>query len=210
MPDQIIEIKKQWGYYLVSLESGHGIRVPIAVLREHPLKAGKGFDENDYTEKTAKTAYEQALKRAVWLLSRRDYSEQQLMKKLADAAYREQTCQKVCHYLKAGHYIDDARFAENFIRRKKSKSGSYKLAMDLRFKGIERETAETALESFSEEEEIQAASKLAKKYLSGKSLEAQEAWRKCTAYLTRRGYSWETVKAAYLNASENEPEDFYE
>ncbi|NLC33512.1 MAG: regulatory protein RecX [Clostridiales bacterium] len=210
MSQLIVEIKKQRGYYVITLESGEDVRLPAAVLREYPLKIGREFDENEYLEKSSKAAYQKAMQRAVWLLSRRDYSEQQIRQKLYDAAYREDTCQKVCDFLKEGHYLDDARYAENFIRRKKGKSGSRKLAMDLRYIGIEKETALTALEDFTQEEEIEAASKLAQKYLSGKSLEPQEAFRKCAAYLARRGYSWDTVKAAYHLANNSGQEDFPE
>ncbi|NLA53894.1 MAG: regulatory protein RecX [Clostridiales bacterium] len=208
MSQIIVEIKKQRGSFVISFEFGEDIRIPIPVLREHPLKTGKEFDENEYLEETAQTAYQKALQKAVWLLSRRDYSEQQLRKKLVDAAYRPQTCERVCDFLKAGHYLDDARYAENFIMRRKSKSGSRKLSMDLRYKGIENETTQTALESFSQEEEIEAACKLAKKYLSTKALEPQEAFRKCAAYLARRGYSWDTVKAAYRMVSDSQEDDF--
>lgn len=206
MAQQITEIKKQGGIYILSLESGQDIRLPVAVLREHPLKIGQRFDEEEYHEKTVQTAYQMAMERAVWLLSRQDYSEQGLMRKLMDAAFRQPTCQKVCDFLKSGHYLDDARFAENFIRRKKNKSGSRKISMDLRYKGIERETADLALENLSFEDEVEAACKLAKKYLSAKSLEPQDAFRKCAAYLSRRGYSWETVKAAYRMAGQAEEE----
>ena len=82
------------------------------------------------------------------------------------------------------------------------------LSIDLLYKGIENETAQTALESFSQEEEIEAACKLAKKYLSTKALEPEEAFRKCAAYLARRGYSWDTVKAAYRMVSDSQEDDF--
>ena len=208
MSQKIVEIKKQRGCYVISLEFGEDIRIPIPVLREHRLKIGQVFDEDEYIEETAKTAYQKALQRAVWLLSRRDYTEQQIRKKLDDAAFRPEIYQRVCDYLKAKHYLDDARYAENFIMRRKSKSGSRKLSMDLRYKGIERETAQTALEGLSQEEEIEAACKLAAKYLSTKTLEPQEAFRKCAAYLARRGYSWDTVKAAYRMASDSQEDDF--
>ena len=207
MAQQITEIKKQRGVYILSFESGQDIRLSPAVLREHPLKIGQCFDEEEYMQLTEQTAYQKAKERAVWLLSRQDYSEQGLMRKLMDAAFCQPTSQKVCDFLKAGHYLDDARFAENFIRRKKNRSGSRKISMDLRYKGIERETADTALENLSPEEEVEAACKLAKKYLSSKSLEPQDAFRKCAAYLSRRGYSWDTVKAAYRMAGQAEEED---
>lgn len=206
MPDQITEIKKYRAYYRIILDTGAEVRVAPAVLREHPLKTGQLFDEIDYIEKTSATAYKKAMERAVWLLSRRDYSEQALINKLKDGAFNLQTIRKVCDFLIAGHYLDDARFAENFIARRKSKSGSRKMEMDLRHKGIQRETAQAALEDINPEEEIESASKLAKKYISSKSLEPLEAFDKCASYLARRGYSWDTVKAAYRMAQESEDE----
>ena len=72
------------------------------------------------------------------------------------------------------------------------------------------ETAKAALEAISQDDELETAVKLARKYLSGKLLEPREARQKCGAYLARRGFGWDVIKAACQRAGADEDDDNFE
>ncbi len=203
-------IERRGSLMIVTFENGETFSLPRSVMREHPLREGQAFDADSYLQKADKTMYQKALERAVWWLSRKDYSEKQLMSKLKSAAFSEDSALRACAFLKAGNYLSDARLSENLVRQKMKSSGSRRIAMTLRQKGIAEETARQALEALEPDEEMETALRLARKYLRGKQLSPQDARRRCGAYLARRGFDWDTIKTAYQRASGDDEEDDFE
>lgn len=205
----IESIERRGGVMQLVMEDGSRILLPRAVLREHPLKEGQLFDAESYFRLSEKTMNQKALERAVWWLSKKDISEKQLKRKLAESAFTVESAEKACAFLKEGHYLDDARLSENLVRQKMKTGGPRKIAQLLRQKGVGEETAREALSLISEEETLSSAVTLAAKYLRGKSGEPGELGRKCAAYLARRGFDWDIIKAAVRKANGEEEETDY-
>jgi regulatory protein len=199
--DIVKEIRKQRDSYLVSLVSGFSFRVAAAMLREHPLKSGQTLDIERYQEKLQRDAYPFAMEKAVKLLSQRDYSRHSLEERLLQSGYDEVNVSKVAEFLVQRHFLDDKRYAEALLRRRLGKSGSGKIAMELRSKGVDQEIAIETLELLSQESELEAARKQAAKYLASKELEPREAYRRTIAFLARRGYRYDLAKEAYALAT---------
>ena len=207
----IIEmIERKGSMMVITCDNGEMIRLPRAVMREHPLREGQLLDIDSYYQLSERTMYQKALERAVWWLSKKDHSEKQLMKKLTDSAFTEDSASRACDFLKAGNYLNDARLSENLVRQKQRSSGPRKIAYTLRQKGVGEETAKAALEAISQDDELETAVKLARKYLSGKLLEPREARQKCGAYLARRGFGWDVIKAACQRAGADEDDHDFE
>ena len=203
----IEKIERKGSLMVITCDNGEMIRLPRAVMREHPLREGQLLDIDGYYQLSERTMYQKALERAVWWLSKKDHSEKQLMKKLTDSAFTEDSASRACDFLKAGNYLNDARLSENLVRQKQRSSGPRKIAYTLRQKGVGEETAKAALEAISQDDEMETAVKLARKYLNGKLLEPREARQKCGAYLARRGFGWDVIKAACQRAGAEE-DDF--
>lgn len=197
----IEKIQRMGSLMVITYDHGETICLPRSVVREHPLREGQTLDIDSYHQTAAQTMYQKALERAVWWLSKKDHSEKQLMMKLTDSAFTEESAARACKFLKAGNYLNDARLCDNLVRQKIKSSGPRKIALTLRQKGVGEETAKAALKSISQDDEMETAVKLARKYMSGKRLEPREARQKCGAYLARRGFGWDTIKAAYQKAS---------
>ena len=206
----IEKIERKGSLMVITCDNGEMIRLPRAVLREHPLREGQLLDIDGYYQLSERTMYQKALERSVWWLSKKDHSEKQLMKKLTDSAFTEDSASRACDFLKAGNYLNDARLSENLVRQKQRSSGPRKIAYTLRQKGVGEETALAALEAISQDDEMETAVKLARKYLSGKLLEPREARQKCGAYLARRGFGWDVIKAACQRAGADEDDDDFE
>ena len=206
----IEKIERKGSLMVITCDNGEMIRLPRAVMREHPLREGQLLDIGGYYQLSERTMYQKALERAVWWLSKKDHSEKQLMMKLTDSAFTEESAERACDFLKAGNYLNDARLSENLVRQKQRSSGPRKIAYTLRQKGVGEETAKAALEAISQDDEMETAVKLARKYLSGKLLEPREARQKCGAYLARRGFGWDVIKAACQRAGADGDDDDFE
>ena len=86
-----------------------------------------------------------AKKRALFLLERMDRTESQLCEKLRQNGYPEECVAAAVEYVKQYHYIDDLRYAKQYIRYHQQKKSSQRLKMDLMKKGVGREQIEQAL-----------------------------------------------------------------
>lgn len=205
--DIVKEISKQRDSYLVTLASGESIRVAGPLLKQNALRVGQALDPVRYRESLLREAYSFALEKAVWLLSQRDYSRHSLEDKLMKSGYDELTVHQVTDYLIKRRFLDDRRYAEALLRRKQGKSGTNRIAMELRAKGVDQDLASQTLAQFSQDDELEAARIQAVSYLAHKKLEPREAYRRTIAFLARRGYPYEVAKKAYALAS-GEAEDW--
>ena len=169
-------------------------------------KTGKSKKTN-----TPETELEVAKRRAMHLLGSRDYSRNELIGKLREN-YSEETALNVAELMCGYGYVNDERYAEKLARQYITVRGygkSRALQM-MRQKGLEKETAETALEAFSEDDITgEITGLLRKKYadrlfLSG--IEGKKEMQKIVAALARRGYGYNEIKRALL-VIQNEMEE---
>ena len=73
--EKILEIKKAQGCATLWLESGDKLRVPLALLREHPVRVGQAIEPMLLKELVIRRGYPHAMDSAVRLLSLRSRSE---------------------------------------------------------------------------------------------------------------------------------------
>lgn len=203
---KIERVERKGSTVRLCLQDGSTLSLPRAVLREHPLREGQSFDPESYLQAAEPAMNKAALERAVWWLSKKDMSERQLREKLKGSGFTPESAQRACDRLKEGRYLDDARLSENIVRQKMKAGGPRKIAALLRQKGIEEETAREALVAMDDGAQLQSALGLARRYLRGKSLEPREAARRCGAYLARRGFGWDVIRAALSQAGGDEEE----
>lgn len=199
--DVIAEVNTYRGRCRITTVSGRTFVLPKVMLRKFPLRAGDDIDVEEYLNTLRQAERPECMNRAAWLLSRHDYSAQMLRQKLVEAGFGEATAEHVVDYLQEARYVDDDRYAANLVSRRVSKRGARQIAHELRLKGIDEPAREKALEAITEEQELHHAVLQLRKYLRGKSLERQDAFRRCVAYLARRGYSYELAKRAYEEAT---------
>ncbi|WP_308810190.1 regulatory protein RecX [Arthrobacter sp. HMWF013] len=122
-------------------------------------------------------------------------SRLQLSRKLAERNIPEDVAEAVLDRFQEVRLIDDAEFADMWVR---SRSQSRKLAKgalrrELSDKGIDPETAASALEQLSDEDEEEAARRLVERKLrSGSDLsdraERDKITRRLASMLARKGY----------------------
>jgi len=129
-----------------------------------------------------------ATKRAMHLLEKQDRTEYQLREKLTANGYPKESIEKAIEYVKGYRYVDDGRYAENYIRFHQSTKSRMKLRMDLLRKGIATELIESGLEkAYESDEKEQIRQLLEKKNLDIDTADTAQV-RKMYQFLLRRGF----------------------
>jgi regulatory protein len=96
---------------------------------------------------------EQLYEAAIKILMRRAYSVHEMKKALARRCEDEKLVRSILERLKRQNLLDDARYAKQFTRHRTEsrKQGEYRIARDLRARGVPDRHIEVALETASEE-----------------------------------------------------------
>ena len=143
------------------------------------------------------TAYNYALN----LLGARPYSTSALRKKLIQREYEPSDADHAIGRLVDNGLLDDRKYAEQFARSNMITTGASKrrVQQDLYRKGIKGELATNAIANVIEQEEIDPEAvieRVAKKKLAQLGdLEPLVIRRRLFAFLARRGYELEEIKA---------------
>ena len=146
---------------------------------------------------TPPTAYNYALN----LLSARPYATSALYRKLIQKKYSAADADDAIRRLVDNGLLNDAKYAEQYARSKILSTGSSKrrLQQDLYRKGIKGDIATAAIANVLEQEEIDPAvviERVAKKKLAQLGdLEPLVLRRRLFAFLARRGYDLDEIKA---------------
>jgi regulatory protein len=141
------------------------------------------------TEKTpARKAFTSALRR----LARRDHSEQELRRALADEGQTAADIDDAIARLQTARYIDDRSFAERFTRsRLRTRGhGRGRIRQGLSQRGVAREVVDAAIGGIAADgTETEALDALARKYwrLHGR-VEPDLRVRRLYTFLLRRGF----------------------
>ncbi len=141
---------------------------------------------------------------AMHLLEDMDRTEAGLREKLRRAMYPEKAVEGAVEYVRSFGYLDDGRFAENFVRSRKNLKSRKEIRALLAQKGVPSEQIEAAFEICygEEDEQAAAAALLRKKKFDPDSADADKL-RKICAYLGRKGFGYETVRQVIQNYSED-------
>lgn len=128
------------------------------------------------------------------LLSRRDYAEGELRRKLTTYGYREQEIDRALAYGRNHRFIDDFRFAEYFIAERVRRGwGKRRVELELQRRGIDVDTIEGYPERFfSDEDDLKRACKI----LESRPVPASRAYEKFIRHLMSRGFSYAIAREA--------------
>lgn len=162
-------------------------------LHKYGLEEGGNLSVETYEEIKKECLLPSAKRKAMDLLLKMDQSEKELRRKLSLKHYPSEVVDEAISYVKKFNYINDERYAKNYVSYRSSGKSKKQVKMELQRKGIEKEKAEELiLENIDEEEAID---KLIKKKLGSKTELDQVEMRKLMAYLYRRGFETELIQS---------------
>lgn len=170
-------------------------------LSEYEIIQEKNISEDIYVKIVGEVLSKRAKKRCLNLLEKKNYTEYKLREKLKEGLYPSEIEEEAIAYVKSFHYIDDYRYACDYIFYHKDTETKKKIEEKLRLKGIEQDILHRAFsDSYDEEEEIQIELAQALKLLQKKRYDRENMdWKekqKIQAYLLRKGIRNSVIKSA--------------
>ncbi len=156
------------------------------------LEVGQKISDEKISNLKLEDQQEMAYQKALNLLSYRLQSKTEMAQKLSRNNIPEEVIEKTIERLQLNGLMNDDQFAKSWVenRTEMRPRGRRALAYELRRRGIDTETIDSALAEIDEEElAYQAAARRAPRI---QNLEWNEFRLKLTRFLNQRGFSYET------------------
>lgn len=184
--DKIMSWEK--GRVIVCFENGMEITLYRGELRKLSLTEGSYISKEQYQAILRETVGIRAKKRAMHLLEKMDRTEQQLYGKLKQNGYPEICIEEALAYVKKYGYIDDLRYARQYIRCYQSKKSRQRLTMDLMQKGVAKNLIAQALEEEFDTDELKKIKELLERRHYNYADSDKQQQQKVYQFLIRRGF----------------------
>jgi regulatory protein len=157
------------------------------------LKVGQELSNHKITELLAQDAEELAYQRALKLIAYRPRSETEIRNNLLKHKVSDHVISSTLARLREASLVDDRAFGRAWVENRTEfrPRGKFALRYELRKKGIEEEFIDEILESVDEEHLAYQAS--IKKCRQLKNLDEKEFKKKLLAFLSRRGFDYDTA-----------------
>ncbi len=184
---QVAELDKK--RVKIRLEDGTCFALYKGEKRQYGLIEGEEVSQEVFQEICREILIKRARKRTMHLLERKDWTEAQLRLKLSQGYYPDEVIEDAIAYVKSYHYLDDLRFAQNYVRNQKNKKSQRSIQMNLLGKGIAKDFIQQALEEeYEQENERELILKwIEKKQYSSDTADLKEKQR-MYLFLMRKGF----------------------
>lgn len=169
-------------------------------LRQYGIAEGEELEEETCRKILEELLPRRAKLRAMNLLQSRDYTERQLQDKLRDGGYPEAVVTQALEYVKSFHYIDDLRYAGDYLAAFEGRKSLRRMEQDLQQKGIAKSIIEQAVAAWQEQDggqdELQMACALLEKKHYDRDTCDRKQQQRLYNFLLYRGFSNEVVRKA--------------
>lgn len=184
--------------YSVFLNNEFAFGIDEIDLLYFKLKENEILEKEKYKYILNNLLLNKAKNKALKYLGYKMRSEKQVREKLLESEFPEIIINKVLLMLKKYDYINDEEYAKAFIKDKMNLKGygSFKISYELKMQGIGEDIFKKYLEDedFVNEQE-KAIALLEKKIRKIEKIDYKEK-QKLYAYLSRRGFSFDTINNA--------------
>lgn len=184
----------------ISIDGEYALTVDEMYFASLYLKDRQEISEREYTVLEETVNIRRAYNCAVSLLSRRDHSEKELIRKLKEKGHSK-GAEAAIEKLKSGGYVDDERFsrlyASELIRLKGY--GRRRVEQELYLKGVDREIVSGVLDEISFDTD-RLSDIIKRKYLA--KMTDDKGRQKAFNALLRLGYSYSEIRDALENLQE--------
>ncbi len=188
--DKITEINRTRSR--IKLDDGSSFVLYKGELRKFKLSEGADIPDAVYEEIMGDILPKRAKLRAMNLLTGRDYTSKQLRDKLLLGEYPEQIIDIAMDYVTSYGYVDDYRYAKEYIEYHKSSKNRVTLTNALLQRGISKDIIYSTLNELEEDDLCREEKNQIKAFLKKKSYDSTtfsyEDKMKIKASLYRKGY----------------------
>ena len=186
---------------LISLNDEPAFVLYKREVKEYSIREGEDLTAEKYEEILEKVLIKRAKSRTLHILDRFDKTEHELRNKLKEDMYPEEAIDAAVEAAKKGRYLDDLRYASQYIYEKSKSKSLKKIEAELIGKGIDRSVLSESMKRFSEDEEESGESredalilKIIEKRIPKGTEPDPEAEAKLIRYLLGKGFEYGKVK----------------
>jgi len=200
--------------YNIYLNDTYAFAVDESTLIKFGLTKGKVLEQFDIDEITYEDEIAKAFNRALNFLAYQMRSEFEVKKKLLAAGFGEAVVLEAIRKLEKLGFLNDETYSKALLETKKktAKKGPRAIKQDLIKKGIDKETQNKVLDSFSHTEQLNIAMELAQKAVRANQNKTPiQIKQKIQDVLLRKGYSFSIANEILDQINlEREDDDWYE
>lgn len=190
--------------YKVDLDGQFAFVLYKGELSRYGVKEGAELTEGTVYEIYNTVLLKRAKKRAMHLLEDMDRTEAGLREKLRQGLYPAEIIEKAIDYVRSFGYLNDARYAENFILSRRNSKSRKEIHALLLGKGISDEEISIAFENcYGDQEEQEAVRRILEKKRVDPKIAGDREMQKIYGYLARKGFRYETIRQVIQNYNEN-------
>ncbi len=169
-------------------------------LRLYGIKEGHEISRNNYEVIENDILPKRAKLRVMNLLKSRDYTKEQLRRKLSEGFYPARVIDEAIKYVEDYHYIDDYRYCLQFIEYNAETKSRQRMIRDLCLKGIEKEIILRAINEIGNNALLYCEDALIKDIIKKRNFDITTSdlkeKQKIMRYLYNKGFSIESVNKA--------------
>ena len=179
----------------VCLDDGTEIRSTLAAVTELRLYTGRELDDTALDELRRESSRSLGREKALELVSQRLMSIKELLQKLKDKGFDEETANYCADWITERGLIDEERYAAAIVRHYAAKGyGAQRVRGELQRRGIPKELWDAAMAEMPEQDET--VDRLLRARLRGAAPDDRAALKRATDALLRKGYGWDEIHAA--------------
>lgn len=198
---QIVELDKSRSK--VYIENEFAFVLYKGEVRLFHVREGEEISVEDYRKILTEILPKRAKLRAMNLLKNKEYTVWELRKKLRDGYYPENIIDEAVEYVASYRYIDDLRYAVDYITTHEDMRSRRRIEHDLMNKGISGSDLEQAWliweeKGGSQDEDAMIMKLLDKRHYDPENPDVKER-QKTYAFLMRKGFSDDAVRRAMRN-----------
>ncbi len=169
-------------------------------LRQYGIVEGEELPRETCAKILKQLLPHRAKLRAMNLLQIRDYTEKQLHDKLLGGGYPESVADQAIEYVKSFRYVDDLRYAGDYLTAFAGRKSLRRMEQDLQQRGVSKSVIEQAVAVWQQQDggqdELQMACALLEKKRYNKESCDRRQQRRLYNFLAYRGFSSEVIRKA--------------
>lgn len=170
-------------------------------LSRYRLKENGELPTETFQEIFKEILVKRAKLRAMHLLTRMDYTEAELEKKLMKGEYTPQAVKIAMDYVRSYHYLDDERYVTRYLSTYQGRKSRRQMQFELERKGIPRELIRRGQEAMEDEEGCADETDMIRQLLEKRCRNPKEAdekeKRRHYGYLMRRGFTSSEIQSVF-------------
>ena len=193
----------------VAVDGDDAFSLALEVAEREGVAPGLVLDRDRIDALLAVDSAARATAAALAFLGYRPRTEREVRDRLRERGHAPAAVEATIERLRGWRYVDDAGFARFWVegRVEHQPRGRRLLEQELRQKGVDRETAREAVADADYDEVAAAVALARKRWPAYAADDPASARRRLGAYLQRRGFGWDAVRAALRDVLREDADD---